>query len=355
MTTRRSASPNKKGTGGIAPTTRQVSAVSAVVRWYLNLYHRTPDDPGVLSMFEDHDKVGAFAVSVADLRNDEADALFRLLVAITMFQRRQDVQIMRVLRGISAKDVGELTRPRRLLKLVDESPCEHMRTAESLHGKCDLAKHAITRKGRCGANPKVLCHMKHHTVLLRRYGHFGKVPTSAALMLREAGVGTLGGLRRKVMTSNQDPVERAHLLEEHLSRAWRVSNKIAAMFLSALCVPDLNGEEPVWGGGIDWGYFVVVDSNVDMFLKAIAYRGAWSYEARRAFIRSISERIDLAVLRRGLARSNPRLVQQAMYIFMSTTNRRANPRDCMHLGPATCRRCPTLVARLCPVRRLSTA
>lgn len=332
-----------------------MSAVSAVVRWYLNLYHRTPDDPGVLSMFEDHDKVGAFAVSVADLRNDEADALFRLLVAITMFQRRQDVQIMRVLRGISAKDVGELTRPRRLLKLVDESPCEHMRTAESLHGKCDLAKHAITRKGRCGANPKVLCHMKHHTVLLRRYGHFGKVPTSAALMLREAGVGTLGGLRRKVMTSNQDPVERAHLLEEHLSRAWRVSNKIAAMFLSALCVPDLNGEEPVWGGGIDWGYFVVVDSNVDMFLKAIAYRGAWSYEARRAFIRSISERIDLAVLRRGLARSNPRLVQQAMYIFMSTTNRRANPRDCMHLGPATCRRCPTLVARLCPVRRLSTA
>ncbi len=58
----------------------------------------------------------------------------------------------------------------------------------------------------------------------------GKVPTSAALVLREAGVASLSALRAKVLRSTRDPQERARLLEGHLSRGWRISDKIASMF-----------------------------------------------------------------------------------------------------------------------------
>ncbi len=334
-----------------APTRRQVEATLAVVRWYLNLYHGTKDDPGLLPMFCDTKKVGAFSVTSTALRRGDGEALFRMLVATTMFQRRQDVQIMRVLRGISKADADELGSPRRLLKLVDNSPCIHMQSLHSLHGTCDLAKHAVTRKGRCGKNPKVDCHLKRHTVLLRRYGHFGKVPTSAALMVRETGAGSLSDLRRQVLATTADPRERAHLLEAHLSRAWRVSDKIAAMFLSALCVPDLSKGSPPWGEGIDWTRFVVIDSNVDLYLAAIGYAGASTYDGRREFVRQLAEQIDLAELRHGLRAFNPRLVQQAMYLFMSSTNRRTIGRDCMHVGADACGACPSTVARLCPVRK----
>jgi hypothetical protein len=333
------------------PTIEQVKAARAVVAWYLELYHGGGDDPGLLSMFYDARKVGAFAVSSSELRRGDADALFRMLVATTMFQRRQDVQILRILRGITKSEVADLTRPKRLLALVDASPCNNMKTTTALHEACDLAKHAVTRKGRCGANPKVDCHLKRHTVVLRRYGHFGKVPTSAALMLREAGVPSLRALRTKVLRATNDPKERARLLEEHLSRAWRISDKIASMFLSALSAPDMSTHAPPWMRGVDWTLFVVVDSNVDLFLAAVGYAGSRSYAARREFIRKVAARIDLSKLRRDLTPFNPRLVQQAMYLFMSATNRRAIERDCTHLGEAACRRCPNAVARLCPVRR----
>lgn len=302
-------------------------------------------------MFLDRSKVGVFAVTAGELRRGDPDALFRMLVATTMFQRRQDIQIQRVLRGISEVDVEELGRPRRLLALVDSSPCSHMKSMATLHRSCDLAKHAVTGDGRCGANPKVTCHLKRHTVLLRRYGHFGKVPTSAALMVREAGVGSLRELRTKVLRSTREPAARAELLEVHLSRAWRVSDKIASMFLSALSAPDLSSRAPPWNRAIDWTRYVVVDSNVDLFLSAIGYPGAASYGARREFIRQLAARIDLSELRPGLRPFNPRLVQQAMYLFMSSTNRRTIARDCMHVGVAACRRCPAAVAQLCPVSR----
>jgi hypothetical protein len=93
------------------PTGRQIAAARAVVAWYLELYHGTTDDPGVLAMFEDAGRVGAFAVRARDLRDDEDEALFRLLIATTMFQRRQDQQILRILRSLSTTRVGDLTNP----------------------------------------------------------------------------------------------------------------------------------------------------------------------------------------------------------------------------------------------------
>jgi hypothetical protein len=301
-------------------------------------------------MYLDAGRVGAFAVDRADLAAGDATALFRMLLVTAMFQRRQDVQIMRILRGITRADAAELSDSRRLLALVDGGRCKHMRSTTALHGACDLTKDSANRLGCCAANPRVGCHLKRHTVLLKRYGHFGKVPTSLALILREAGVADLGALRAEIFRRETSPLGRARALEVALSHAWRVNQKIASMYLSAVTNPDLCRAPAPWRDGVDWTYFVVVDSNVDLFLESIGYRGGRSYDHRREFIRALARRIDLAALHRRLRTFNPRLVQQALYLFMSGTNRTASPIDCGHLGRAACAKCPTSLARRCPRR-----
>lgn len=337
------------------PRAHQVAAAKAVVRWYLKTHFRRPSDPGVVEMFCDPLRVGAFAVERRALRAGDGRALFRLLVATSMFQRRQDVQILRILQGMGAADAAEISDAQRLLALVDDSGCAHMRTTQSLAETCDLDKDPRTRKGRCNANPSVPCHMKRHTVLLKRYGHFGKVPTSIALMVRESGAVDLPELRRLVMKRERDPLLRAQALEQVLSRAWRVNQKISSMFLSMITNPDLSRGLAPWSRGVDWTYYVVVDSNVDLFLASIGYQGTGTYDARREFIRELSRGIDLGEFNDGLQRYNPRIVQQAMYLFMSRANRGAAEADCMHLAPATCAACPSAVRRLCPVGTRSGA
>lgn len=331
------------------PRAHQVAATKAVVRWYLDTHFRRPSDPGVVDMFCDPSRVGSFAVERRAVRAGDGRALFRLLVATSMFQRRQDVQILRILQGMGAADAAEISDAGRLLALVDNGECAHMRTTRSLAEACDLDKDPSTRKGCCEANPSVPCHMKRHTVLLKRYGHFGKVPTSIALMVRESGARDLPDLRRLVMKRERDPLVRAKALEHELSRAWRVNQKIASMFLSLITNPDLSRGLAPWSRGIDWTYYVVVDSNVDLFLASVGYRGAGTYDSRREFVRALARKIDLSTLAPDVQPFNPRLVQQAMYLFMSEANRRAASADCMHAGASACRACPRALERRCPV------
>ncbi len=320
------------------------------MQWYLGQPFGQPSDSGVVEMFCDPARVGAFAVDRRALRAGDGRALFRSPVATAMFQRRQDVQILRILQGMSRGDADEIADTDRLLLLVDEGGCEHMRTTTALAARCDLAKDPRTRLGCCNANANIACHLKRHTVLLKRYGHFGKVPTSIALMVREAGVEDLPALRRKVMAAERDPLLRAQALERELSRAWRVNQKIASMFLSMVTNPDLSRGFAPWARGLDWTYYVVVDSNVDLFLASIAYDGGSSYDARRDFVRAIAREIDLSEFDSTLHTFNPRLVQQAMYLFMSTANRRAAEDDCSHLAPSACVACPRTLRRRCPVQ-----
>ena len=177
------------------------------------------------------------------------------------------------MQGIAATDADEISDAEQLWELVDDGGCVHMRTTLALAEECDLDKDPRTRVGCCSANPKVACHLKRHTVLLKRYGHFGKVPTSIALMVRESGAEDLSALRRLVMKRARNPLARAQELERELSRAWRVSQKIASMFLSMVTNPDLSRGLAPWSRGIDWTYYVVVDSNVDLFLASIGYHG----------------------------------------------------------------------------------
>lgn len=333
------------------PTPSQIATTRAVVEWYLARYHRTADDPGVAAMFLDRERVGAFAIDSEALQRGDDSVLFRMLVATAMFQRRQDVQILRILRRMPAEDVAEVTDAASLLRLVDQSRCERMKSNDTLISRCNLTKHPRTRLGCCAFAPRLACHLKRHTVVLKRYGHFGKVPTSAALALREAGVSGLGGLYRDVLRSSGSPFHRARELERRLSAIWRVSTKIACMFLSAVTNPDLAAGRPPWEQGVDWTHFVVVDSNVDAFLASVGYRGRGTYEARRAMVQRIARRIDLRELDGRLHSYNPRVVQQAMYLFMSATNRRALARDCSHEGPTACAKCPRPVRFRCVLDR----
>lgn len=300
-------------------------------------------------MFCDPARVGAFAVDRRALRAGNGAALFRLLVATAMFQRRQDVQILRILQGMSSVDADEITDADRLRHLVDDAGCEHMRTTTSLAARCDLAKDPHTGLGCCTANAGFACHLKRHTVLLKRYGHFGKVPTSIALMVREAGVDDLSGLRRKVMATERDALVRAQMLERELSRAWRVNQKIASMFLSMITNSDMSRGLAPWSRGLDWTHYVVIDSNVDLFLASIEYDGNGTYDARRDFVRAIAREIDLCEFDSSLHHFNPRLVQQAMYLFMSTANRRVAAGDCMQRAPIACAACPRTLRSRCPV------
>jgi len=326
------------------------------VRWYLSVHYGRGSEPGTLGMFCDRASVGSFAVSPLALARGDGGAMFRILVATAMFQRRQDQQILRILRGIGTSMAAELTEPERLLRLVRRSSCPNVKSVELLRHSCDLAKDSRTRQGTCSAHPSIACHLKRHTVVLKRYGHFGKMPTSLALSIQEQAVADLPGLLRQIVAANPTRSSRAIALEAALCTAWRVNQKLASMFLSAVTNPDLSpGFRPPWGKGIDWTYFVVIDSNVDGFLAAIGYSGIGTYDARRDFVRSIAAEIDLRSFNRRLRSFNPRLVQQAMYLFMSATNRRALANDCGHLGPAACARCPTALTARCPIRQRAAA
>lgn len=335
---------------GTIPTARQVRITEAAVRWYLATHYGTPDDRGVTQSFCDPRRVGAFAIDAWAIAGRDGAQLFRLLIAVAMFQRRQDEQIIRILRGMTDEDAAEVSSLPALLALADACACEHGKTLDGLLTRCDLTKTPRTKRGTCRANPRVDCHLKRHTVLLRRYGHFGKVPSSIALAVRESGASDIPALLSTAARRANDPEAKARAMVDALSAAWRVSEKIASMFLSMVWNPDIT-PGVVARRDLDWRHFVVIDSNTDAFLAAIGYHGLGTYEARRRFLRALSERIDLKRMRPGLRRDNPRLVQQAMYLFMSVTNRRAIPGDCMHLGASACAVCPAQLAPVCPARR----
>ncbi len=60
--------------------------------------------------------------------------------------------------------------------------------------------------------------------------------------------------------------------------------------------------------------------------------------------------VDLGALVPGLPAWHPRLVQQALYVFMSRSNRRLAGGDCTRLGMEACLACPAELVARCPVR-----
>ncbi len=117
---------------------------------------------------------------------------------MALFQRRQDQQVFRILRGMRAAEVRQVANARALDSGRSSARCRMLRTSTALHEQCDLTKIPGEPVGTCGIAPRTPCALT-HTVLLKRYGHFGKVPTSAALMLSEVGVRDLPALRSRAL------------------------------------------------------------------------------------------------------------------------------------------------------------
>lgn len=329
------------------PSRRQVVITRSIVEWYFETHHGRVGDIGMIGTFCESRAVGHFAVDRVALARGDNAALFRLFVTVAMFQRLRDALVMNILRSLSARDAHELTSVDALRALSTACACRLPRSNSDLLETCDLTKNDL-KQGSCSIAPAIRCHLKRHTELLRRYGHFGKMPTSAALVVGEFG-GDMAALRTRVFEVEDDPLARAQGLEAALSKVWRVSEKIASMFLSLVSAPCMGLIEPPWGQGLDWTWFVVIDRNVDLFLESIGYSGNGTYAARRAFIRDIAGRIDLRTIDRSLPTYHPRLVQQAMYLFMSSSNRRASVADCSRKGEEACRACTRARQERCPV------
>jgi len=330
-------------------TSWQTRRVRAVVRWYMERHHRRSTQAGMPEMFWDASRIGAFAVDPVAVQEQDEEAMFRMLVTCAMFQQKRDVEVMKILRGIDPEDVWQMTTAHTLVELTDASPCAHAKSADALRTACDLGKDADTKRGVCKTHPWAACFLKRHTELLRRWGYFGKVPAALALMVQEQG-GSLGAVyRRAVREHPGDPRGAAKALEASLCMGWRVHKKIANLYLSAMANPDFF-HDPPWAEGVDWAWFVCIDTNVMAFLDAIGYAGADDYDSRRRFIMRLSGRVELDAWDARLKAYNPRLVQQAMYLFMSTSNRRALPVDCMHSGVAACARCDVARRTICRSR-----
>ena len=239
-------------------------------------------------MYTDPGQVGHYAVSPEALRSGDPGALHRVLLATVMFQRLRDVYVLRILRSVPAGEVTLFARPTELQELADATPCCMLRSSAVLASGCDLSKDPDTKNGRCSVSPEVDCALKRHTEVLGRYGHFGKSPTSVALVLREAGVSDLAELYSAAVDGRTPEAASQWILSE-LSRAWRISEKIGSMFLSLVSNPDLFPGAP-WTEGLDWRQFVVVDSNVDLFLGAVGYTGRRSYGSRAAFVAALARK-----------------------------------------------------------------
>ncbi|MCA9626629.1 MAG: hypothetical protein KC766_03135 [Myxococcales bacterium] len=322
-----------------------------VVAWYLKHHYGTSEDPGTRPMYYDRQRVGHLAVTPADLGQGSPAALFKVLIATAMFQRLRDALVMRLLRELPARTAREIGSMHRLAALSEASSCPHLKSNEALLTSCDLSKHPETKRGTCGEYPELPCHLKKHTEALRRYGHFGKVPTSAALALRDGGQRSLPQLYERTVASSHSAKEAAVALERALSRSWRVSQKIASMFLSAVANPDLGDSNAPWSAGVDWNHFVVIDSNVALYLETVGYQGARTYDARREFVQALASRIDLETMLPGLCSTNARLVQQALYLFMSQSNRKSLPYDCCQRQEWACPTCPSELRIMCSLRK----
>lgn len=315
--------------------------LEAMVRWYASVAYGRWEGPGRRPFYCDPSRIGAFAVVQDALAAGREPALFRLLVTLAMYQSRRDVDIMAIQRGMRRAHASGLTARRRLSVVVEDGRCEHLGDPNRFDASCDVRRDFTRAVATCGHRPRTPCHVKDATLAIGRMGDMGKLPTSAWLHVQAAG-----GLRRiadEAAARAATPALAADLVVERLARIHRIGVKLATMYVSALATPALAPGLTPWWPRLDGNHLVVVDANVGRVIDALRPSGARSFAARAAWFRRVAATIDLRQIRRAWPRSSPRLVQQAVYLFRSRSNRIAAGDPCGVDGP-----CENCVARLCP-------
>ncbi|MBA3406302.1 MAG: hypothetical protein M3680_13070 [Myxococcota bacterium] len=309
-----------------------VREVSGIVRWYLANAYNQIEGPTCRPFFSDPSRVGEFAVRVEDLQARDEAAHFRLLVLLALYQSRRDVDVMTIQRTMAVRSVTALTSPHRLRTLIARSPCSALHEAGTFDERCDVYRDFARDTATCRHRPRTPCHVKAATLAIGRMGDMGKLPTSAFLHLRGAG---LVKWFADASAANCLPTERADLLVARLSSIFRIGRKLATMYVSALTVPEL--AKAPWHPDLDGSRLVVVDANVARVISHLRRdRARPNYEAMVSWLISVAERIDLAHLQTGLPRNSPRFVQQALYVFGSRSNRAAREDTCSITRCAAC-------------------
>jgi hypothetical protein len=243
--------------------------------------------------------------------------------------------------------VVTLTSPRRLLKLVRSSPCEHLSSASAFDSHCSVRKDDGVAS--CDHLPATPCHVKDASSAMLRMGDMGKLPTSAWLHFWKDH--QLKAELGAVLASEAAPRARAALLVHRLARVYRVGRKLATMFVTALSVPALAPGLTPWFPELDGSDLVVIDTNVAQTIALLHGPGAPStYEARARWLRDRAAPIDLRLFHPDMPPCAPRIVQQSIYLFRSKSNRVARGDSCAASGP--CSECAT---RVCPFASSSIA
>lgn len=310
-----------------------------IVNWYLTHAYARWEGPGTIPYYCNPSRVGHFAVRPADLAAGGDAALFRLFVAMAMYQARRDTVIMAQQRAMPRPLALSLLSPKRLRASVQRSPCAHLASAATFDAHCNVRK--VGARATCDHLPKAACHVKDATLLLRRMGDMGKLPTSAWLHLWKDRP-----LQREldaVLAAHPDPCVRADVLVARFSAVYRVGRKLATMYVSALSTPALAPGLTPWFPAVDGSALVVVDTHVARAVDRLrGPNAARTYESRAAWLQEQAATLDLRELRPELPRFSQRLVQQAVYVFCSRSNRVARRDPC---AGAVCSRCPS---SLCP-------
>jgi hypothetical protein len=321
----------------ITPAT--IEEIARIVHWYLDTAYGRWEGPGTVPFYGDPRRIGRFAVDLVALAARDSDAIFHLLITLGAYQSRRDVDIMAIQRSIGARRAAEMTSSSRLRVLVESSACAHTRDPDTFDRCCDVRRDLERDRSTCGARPRARCHVKDATAAIGRMGDLGKMPTSAWLHL---GAGGPQRWFAEACLLDDDPHARARRLVARVSTLYRIGVKLASMFVTMLSVPELHGSA-AWAPEVDGSRIVVVDANVGRAINVWRRnRGPKTYAALARWLIAAADQINLSRMRSTLPRRSPRLVQQAVYLFRSRSNRAARGDAC---AVKPCSSCPS---RVCP-------
>lgn len=321
---------------------RPEDVVQRIVGWYVHSVYRRFEGPGTVPYYCDPARVGHMAVNAQALARGEADALFRLLIVLAMYQSRRDVDVMRRQREMPARDARVMASAAHLAQRVASGRCELLRDAALFDAKCSVRRVFPAGHATCDFRPRTPCHVKQTTMAIGRMGDLGKYPTSAWLH-----VGRGGGLPAAydaACRAHDDPGARASALVESIAGIYHVGRKLATMYVSALSTPELVPGLTPWAPAVGGSSLVIVDANVARVVDRLTPAGSpKTYSAREAWVRRVAATIHLEDFDPSLPSCSPRFVQQALYSFRSRANRAARHDRC-----ATARNCPDCVVEVCP-------
>lgn len=323
-------------------SSRAKSAVHRIVAWYLkNVYGRF-EGPGTVPYYCDSARVGHMAVDADALSRGDAGALFHLLVVLSMYQSRRDVDVMRRQREMPRREAQLLVSADALGRSAASVRCELLGDPARFDSECSVRRVFPSGHATCTLHPRTPCHVKRATMAIGRMGDLGKYPTSAWLH-----VGRDGGLPaayEEACRAHAAPEARAAALVARLSGIYHIGRKLATMFVSAVSTPELAPGLAPWAPHVSGSSLVIVDANVSRVVDSLAPTGSVrTYAARETWVRVIASVVRLDRLDNRLPRFSPRFVQQALYSFRSRANRAARGDQC-----ALTRTCADCVAELCP-------